>query len=90
MTCWIVATSVTKPSSSVEAEHRTTGWQHSESVIRSLACWVLDFGPEQQINHYALADPCYSSNGEQVSNIFPRMTWIGLRNRLILPFHEPS
>ena len=52
---------------------RTIGWQHSEPVLRSLVLGLLDFGLEQEVNGYAFADQCYSSNVDQVSKILPRM-----------------
>ena len=52
---------------------RTIGWQHSEPVLRSLVLGLLDFGLEQEVNGYAFADQCYSSNADQVSKILPRM-----------------
>ncbi|HUQ92521.1 MAG TPA: hypothetical protein VM120_12655 [Bryobacteraceae bacterium] len=55
----------------------TIGWQHSEPVLRSLVLSLLDFGKEQTVNGYALADQCYEGNLQRVKESFPRLpaTW---------------
>ena len=46
---------------------RVIGWQHAEPVLLSLISGILDFGKDQQVNGYALADQCYSANVKRLN-----------------------
>ena len=46
---------------------RVIGWQHAEPVLLSLVSGILDFGKDQQVNGYALADQCYSANVKRLN-----------------------
>jgi hypothetical protein len=43
---------------------QAVGWQYAEPVLRSLVLGLLAFGKEEQVNGYAFADQCYTSNLE--------------------------
>jgi hypothetical protein len=45
------------------------GWQYAEPVLRSLVLALLDFGREQKMNGYALADQCYDRNLERAKSL---------------------
>lgn len=52
---------------------RTIGWQHSEPVLRSLTLALLDFGKDQKMNGYALADQTYLANFKRVTHSLARL-----------------
>jgi hypothetical protein len=43
----------------------TIGWQHGETVLRSLVLGLLDFGKETKVNGFALEDQTYSHNARR-------------------------
>jgi hypothetical protein len=49
------------------------GWQYAEPVLRSLVLSLLDFGMEQEVNGYKLADQCYGANLQRVADTFKRL-----------------
>src|SRR6185436_7728145 len=43
----------------------TIGWQHGETVLRSLVLGLLDFGKETKVNGFALEDQTYGANSRR-------------------------
>ncbi len=46
---------------------QTIGWQHAETVLRSLVLGLLHFAKETKVNGYALEDQTYSANARRVT-----------------------
>jgi len=44
---------------------QTIGWQHAETVLRSLVLGLLDFGKETKVNGFALEDQTYGVNARR-------------------------
>src|SRR2546426_8751591 len=52
---------------------QTIGWQHAESVLRSLVQSLSDFGRRQEVNGYAYDDQCYRGNLKLVKDAFAKL-----------------
>ncbi len=59
----------------------TIGRQHSEPVLRSLVCALVDFGRDRKLNGYAFEDQCYLANLALASENLERLPgdWAGER-----------
>ena len=49
---------------------QTIGWQHAETVLRSLVLGLLDFAKETKINGYALEDQTYGVNARRATEVW--------------------
>ncbi|MBI2688300.1 MAG: hypothetical protein HYX27_18515 [Acidobacteria bacterium] len=49
---------------------QTIGWQHGETVMRSLVLGILDFAKDTKVNGYALDDQTYGANSRR-----PAVAW---------------
>lgn len=49
---------------------QTIGWQHAETVLRSLVLALLDFGKETKINGFALEDQTYGVNARRAPEVW--------------------
>jgi hypothetical protein len=49
---------------------QTIGWNHGETVLRSLVLGLLDFGKEPKMNGYALDDQTYGVNARRAPEVW--------------------